>query len=97
MSDTEAREAAWREIYLHGADYDEQDCLEADVVALLNIEREEDEQRIAALVAALEQVRNELWRYLGGRSLRAAAINRAFSAADEALRALAGQTEANGG
>lgn len=48
-----------------------------------------DEQRIAELEAALDTVRNELWRYLGGRSARAAAISRAF---DASMRAL-GQSE----
>lgn len=53
------------------------------------IAKREDEQRIAELVDGLDTVRNALWRYLGGRSARAAAINRAF---DASMRAL-GQSE----
>lgn len=102
-TEAEAREQAWREykrviIANEYADRVAPEYISARAedkarAAVEDAIRAEDEQRIVALVTALEEVRGQLWRYLGGRSARARAINVAFDAAFNALRALAGQTE----
>lgn len=82
-----ALEAAWeafhREHYISGMP-DGGDLHDAGEF-MWDAAKREDEQRIAELVDGLDTVRNALWRYLGGRSARAAAINRAFDASMRAL------------
>ena len=93
MSADEAREEAWR-AWMKFRESENQDApawrrLHLAWNAGWDARGRYDEQRIAELVDGLDTVRNALWRYLGGRSARAAAINRAF---DASMRAL-GQSE----